>query len=35
MIAELNQTLSKLDAKSCKTDELQRENEKLFVVTAE
>ncbi len=35
MIAELNETLSKLDAKSCKTENVEKDNEQLFVVIAE
>ncbi len=35
MIAELSQTLSKLGATSCKTEKPEKDNEQLFVLTAE
>ncbi len=35
MAAELNQALSKLGAKSSKTEELKRENKQFLTVTAE
>jgi hypothetical protein len=35
MIAELDQILPKLGAKSCKTDTAKRESEEVFTVTAE
>jgi hypothetical protein len=34
-MAELIQTLSKLGAKSCKPEKIERESEQLFTVTAE